>query len=235
LRCRRDHGSIVLSHSPFGLAALTDFGDLAVLLPLAAVILVWLWRRPEKQGAAWWGLALVVCIGATAVLKAYFFACPASPELHSPSGHASLSTVVYGGLATIIVAGREGWRRFAAISAAAALILAIAASRIALSAHSWLEVALGLLVGVASLAFFVRHYLRPSAGPVPLTALLLVSVCLAVIFHGDRLRAEELLHRLSAYAHLRSIACPLPPNAVGGHRAEMASAPWSSRPAGADS
>lgn len=206
---RRDHGSFVLIHSTFSLTALTDFGDLAVLLPLAAFVLIWLSWRSAKWEAVWWGLALGLCIGTTALLKAYFFACPVSSELHSPSGHASLSTVVYGGLGTIIVAGRAGWRRSAAITAAAALIFAIGASRIALDAHTWVEVALGLLIGLASLALFAYPYLRLQAGRAPLKAFLLAALSLAFLFHGDKLRAEEFLHRLSGYAHLRSIACPV--------------------------
>lgn len=83
---------------------LTNFGDLAVLLPLAIVILLWLVTLRPRRCAVWWAVAVGLCTGLTALLKIYFYVCPPSPELQSPSGHTSFSALVYGTLALVELA-----------------------------------------------------------------------------------------------------------------------------------
>jgi hypothetical protein len=72
------------------LIELTDFGDLAVLFPLSAAILIWLLRN-SSSAAPRWVLALGLCIGLTALLKIAFHACPPADNIHSPSGHTSFT------------------------------------------------------------------------------------------------------------------------------------------------
>src|SRR5215471_18262782 len=126
------------------LVALTDFGDLAVLVPLAVTILVWLLYVP--RGAARWTLALSICVGLTAWLKIVFYGCPPAGDMHSPSGHASLSTLVYGVLTLTAAAAWSGFRRVIVIGVGAGLILAIGVSRLLLDAHSLAEVGVGLII-----------------------------------------------------------------------------------------
>jgi len=78
------------------LVALTGFGDTAVLMPLAAVMLLWLLVMRSPRGAVWWAITVAFCVGMTALLKVSFYGCPPTPDLHSPSGHTSLSTLVLG-------------------------------------------------------------------------------------------------------------------------------------------
>jgi membrane-associated phospholipid phosphatase len=117
------------------LTGITDLGDLAVLVPLAAAILIWLLRCFSRV-AARWILALSICVGLTALLKIVFYGCPPAGDMHSPSGHANLSTLVYGALALTVAAAWPGLRRLIVISVGAGLILAIAVSRLLLDAHS---------------------------------------------------------------------------------------------------
>src|SRR5260370_14933499 len=84
--------------------ALTDFGDLAVLLPLAVVMLLWLLAMRSLSEAAWWPAAVALCTGGTALLKIYFFACPIDREVLSPSRHTSFSTFLSGALALLSAA-----------------------------------------------------------------------------------------------------------------------------------
>ncbi len=186
----------------------TDFGDLAVLLPAAAVMLLWLLAVGSKRGAAWWLAALALCIGGTALLKIYFYACSPVPSLASPSGHSSFSTLVYGGLAAI-VAGKltGGWQRVLVLAGGVALIAAIALSRLVLHAHSPLEIVLGTALGLASLGLFAQGYVRARPVAASLTPLLVAVAILGVVLHGHELRAEELLHAISRYLHVGSIAC----------------------------
>jgi membrane-associated phospholipid phosphatase len=141
------------------LIALTDFGDLAVLIPVSAVILLWLLRN-SSRAAPQWVFALSLCIGLTALLKIAFHACPPADNMHSPSGHTSLSTLVYGALTLVSATAWPGLHRVLVIAGGAGLILAIGVSRLLLDAHSVAEVGLGLVIGAISLAMFSRQYLQ---------------------------------------------------------------------------
>jgi membrane-associated phospholipid phosphatase len=187
--------------------ALTEFGDPAVLLPLAFVLLLWLLRLPTRDAALWWVVALALCIGGTVLLKIYFYGCVQDGQLHNPSGHASLATLVYGGFAIIVVKRGVYWQQLTIVSGVVALVLGIAASRIVLNTHTSLEVGLGLIIGILSLAVFAGAYPRLPTGNPPFRSLFLVTLLVAIALHGNTLRAEEFLHRLSTYAHVTPIVC----------------------------
>ena len=138
------------------LKAITDFGDLGVLLPVAAVVALWFLAARSMAALWWWLAAVTLCAGCTAVLKIYFFACHGPYALTSPSGHSSFSALIYGALAVIVATSASaGWQRFMIVAAAAGLVAAIAASRHSLAAHGTLEIVCGLAVGFVSLGVFV--------------------------------------------------------------------------------
>src|SRR5262249_6938849 len=114
------------------LMALTNIGDLAVLLPITVLVFVWLYFLPGRRDAAWWAVAAALCLGVTALLKILFSICAPVAELHSPSGHISLSTFVYGALFMLMAITVEGRLRYTAIGVGALLVLLIALSRISL-------------------------------------------------------------------------------------------------------
>ena len=113
---------------------LTNFGDLTVLLPLSAVMLIWLLSLQLRSSAIWWVVALALCVCLTVLLKIYLYVCQPSTELHSPSGHTSLSTLVYGAIAFVVAAECGHWRRYFAIVIGLGLIASIGLSRVALGA-----------------------------------------------------------------------------------------------------
>ena len=181
------------------LVAITDFGELAVSLPLAAAMLIWLLHY-SSRAASRWVLALGVCAGLTASLKIVFYGCPPATDIHSPSGHTSLSTLVYGALTFVTAIAWSGSRRVLVIGSGAGLILAIAVSRLLLDAHSVPEAGLGLVIGTVSLAMFIRQYLdAPNAKVWPL---LIAASLLISIFHGRELHAEQYLHQITGYLHV---------------------------------
>ena len=189
------------------LKAITDFGDLGVLLPVAAVVALWFLAARSMAALWWWLAAVTLCAGCTAVLKIYFFACHGPYALTSPSGHSSFSALIYGALAVIVATSASaGWQRFMIVAAAAGLVAAIAASRHSLAAHGTLEIVCGLAVGFVSLGVFVRGYAhaRPTAS---LRPLLVAVVVLVVALHGRELRAEEFLQAVSRYLHVGAIVC----------------------------
>jgi membrane-associated phospholipid phosphatase len=181
------------------LVALTGFGDAALLLPLAAAILIWLLSSRAPRAAAWWAIAVFICGGVTAVLKILFWGCPPVSDLHSPSGHTALSTLVYGALALITAVEGGRWRLWLAAAAGGALIVGIGVSRLLLDVHSIPEVIIGWLIGGASLVLFRRGYWQGRPQIVHLAPLLFGVSVLAVVLHGSQLRAEGLLHRITGY------------------------------------
>jgi hypothetical protein len=190
------------------LKALTKFGDLTLLAPLATVMLLWLLLARSPRCAAWWAIAVVFCTGLTAVLKVSFYGCPPTSHLHSPSGHTSFSTLIYGAMTLATATQSRGLPRMIAIGVGTSFILAIAASRLLL-AHSTAEVGLGLAIGIAALILFGHSYWRCCNAQIGLSSffraggsLLLVFVAegaLLLVLHGRELDAELLFHEIAGY------------------------------------
>jgi membrane-associated phospholipid phosphatase len=185
-----------------GLVALTGFGDTAVLMPLAAVMLLWLLVMRSPRGAVWWAITVAFCVGMTALLKVSFCGCPPTPDLHSPSGHTSLSTLVYGAMTLVTANETGGVRRIMAVSGGTGFILAIAASRLLLHAHSTAEVGVGLVIGTAALALFGLQYPRYRAKEMWLFPLFVACAALVTVLHGRELRAEEFLREMAGYLRI---------------------------------
>jgi membrane-associated phospholipid phosphatase len=189
------------------MSALTDFGDAAVLLPLSVVILVWLLSDNSRRVVGSWVIAVSLCVATTALLKIYLYACPPAPDFVSPSGHSSLSVLIYGAIALVIAAEQRGWLRAVVVLAGGSLIVTIAGSRLWLNAHSAPEVAIGIVIGVATLALFADHYLRFRTGGRRVRPIILSVIVVAAIFHGQEPRAEAFLQTISRHFHLANFAC----------------------------
>jgi len=184
--------------------AITDCGDLAILLPVACVLTLWAALIRKQAIFKWWLVALALCIGGTGILKIYFFACPPLSDLHSPSGHTSLSTLVYGTLTLAAARTMQDWRRWLVVIAGAMFIVAIALSRIVVHAHSIPEVLLGSALGLVALSVLVAAYLRDTPTKIYLAPLVTISVMLVVLLNGHELRAEEFLHHIASYLNIAS-------------------------------
>jgi membrane-associated phospholipid phosphatase len=184
----------------------THFGDLAIMIPLIVILAAWLlWVRGWIT-VAWWLIAVVLCAGSIALLKIYFFACPLS-ELRSPSGHSSLSTLVYGALALIVAAQWQGWRRITIIGLGVLLVAGVAFSRILLGAHNWPEVITGVVVGLFALTGFSIFYLRYRTAQGVLWPLLVAAIVVVILFNDQEVQAETFLHQLSVFLHIHQSMC----------------------------
>ena len=189
------------------LIALTNFGDLAVLIPVAIVVSIWLLHSQTRRDALWWGGAAALCMGATALLKIAFFVCPPADTLHSPSGHTSFSVLVYGGFGLFVAAKMEGWQRLAAVLGAIVVVGAIAASRVLLNSHTWVETVLGFTIGAGALGMLAARYLPNRRSDAPLRVLALAVVLVLVLFHGRQLHAESLLRAIGVELQSSGLAC----------------------------
>lgn len=188
--------------------AVTNCGDLAVLLPLAAVLGLALWRF-ESRSAAWaWTQALAVCLVATLLLKLGFLTCGRSwgVNIVSPSGHASMGTVVYGGFAVVMATHAARWRLLLIVTTAV-WIGAIAVSRTVLGFHSSMEVGIGLAVGLIALAVFAWKYRRLAHPKMNLPAIGMGALCVLTVLYGTRLPVESLLYRFAHRVRIETHIC----------------------------
>ncbi len=177
---------------------ITDFGDSAVSLPLAALALVFLlisgWPR-----AAWALLFGVAAAGlGIGLLKLALETCGrplVGTSLVNPSGHMAMSVVVFGALGLILVRGLPGRRAVWIGSAAIALLGAIAVSRLVLHAHTPAEVAAGTLVGLLA-GLLSRKILGQDAFSIPSLHLRWFALAAATVvfaMHGTRWPIEHLV------------------------------------------
>jgi membrane-associated phospholipid phosphatase len=188
------------------MSALTDFGDPAILLPLSVVMLTWLLSHGSRQAVGSWMIAVGFCVALTAFLKIILYACPPASELVSPSGHTSLSVLIYGAIVLVIAAEQRGWLRALILVIGASLIMAIAGTRLWVKAHSVPEVLIGIGIGITTLSLFAKCYLSSRTEGKRLS-LILSTIVVTALLHGQELRAEALLHAISRHVSLTGIAC----------------------------
>lgn len=157
------------------MVGLTEMGDAQVTVPVIGAVLVWLlWRRAWRDALYWMaaaGFGALAVVAVKAVLR-----IPRPIDLYSgasvysfPSGHATMTVIVYGFLAVLIAPSLRSQRRWIPYSVAALLFVAIAFSRLYLGAHWLADVAAGIGLGCAWVAVLAiaraRH--RPGVHPIP--------------------------------------------------------------------
>jgi membrane protein DedA with SNARE-associated domain/membrane-associated phospholipid phosphatase len=164
----------------------TELGDASVTIPLVVVVLLWLLWRRDWRGAVYWLSALGFGVLAVTIIK-MMLKLPRPVNLYSgvevysfPSGHATMSTVIYGLLAVFIARAISTRWRWIIYASAILLIIAISISRLYLGAHWLADVTAGLAlgsVGIAILAIaYERHRSTPSSGYGLLVLALLVFI-----------------------------------------------------------
>jgi membrane-associated phospholipid phosphatase len=173
---------------------LTDFADQAVILPLVLAVAVALAMQGWRRGALTWLVVVGATFVATLAFKLMFLSC--SPlfgpmDVHSPSGHVAAATVVSGGLAAMFTR-----RRTSILPAAVLAAIVIGISRLVLGMHSFPEVIVGALLGLAGAAALLR--LAGQSPRLRLAPLVTVVVIVATLFHGLHLPAEAAI-RHTAY------------------------------------
>ncbi len=187
---------------------ITDFGDSAVTVPLALFCVAYLLLARRHRAA----LALALSSGGAALvillLKLALQSCLPGRNgalLTSPSGHAALSASVYGGLALLLSQGLP--RRPLLLTATALLVAGIAASRLALKAHTPPEILLGLLVGGGFALLMARLIcgeppFHPQRG-----SLLALAALILLATYGLRSPAEQIIRHMAHGLHGQAIWC----------------------------
>jgi membrane-associated phospholipid phosphatase len=180
----------------------TGFGDQGVILPFAAAVAIALAASGARHEAMIWCGAISVALTGTLVAKIFFLPCghliPAL-DIRSPSGHTAAAIAAYGGFAVLWARlSHHHLMRIGFISAALAAGFAIAASRVAIGAHTTPEVLLGGLIGISAPAILAG--IEPPASeprPRPTLLLLLIPLALVLLLHGAALPVEGIIDRFS--------------------------------------
>lgn len=190
----------------------TDLGDAALVLPASAALFVYLAYAKSLRAAVGWAAALMLCIGLTIAAKMVCHACGGQVQafaIRSPSGHVALGTTFYGAAALIFSLGRGRLVRLMVLLGCAAVIVAIAVSRVVLHSHTIAEVVAGLLIGVLCLAGYAAGNLPRLASPPGWQIPAAMLVVLAFSTHGHHLSLEIALDRLTDRVQLSQHLCPV--------------------------
>ena len=183
---------------------LSGLGDVAVVAPASAALVVGLLLLGARRDADTFAFAMFACVALALLAKLAFAACGAAPrfDIESPSGHAALGAAFYGSLAALLAGGRPLGVRLAIYVPAACAAAAVAYGRVELRVHSVAEVACGLLIGVAAAALFVA--LRGPPRRLSLTPQMLVRaspvavlLALDLALFSDRWTAEPTIDRFA--------------------------------------
>jgi membrane-associated phospholipid phosphatase len=183
---------------------LSGLGDVVVVAPASAALVVGLILLRARRDAVAFALAMFACAALALLAKLAFAACGFAPrfDIESPSGHAALGAAFYGSLAALLGGGRPVGARLALYVAAGCAAAAVAYGRVELRAHSVAEVVCGLLIGAAAAVLFVT--LRGPPRRLSLTPQMLVraspiAVLLAIdlALFTDRWTAEPLIDRVA--------------------------------------
>jgi len=151
------HRTMYLMVSPASWNLVTRLGEAQILLPAALMSALWfVWRdRSPRLAAVWLGGILVATLITTASKIAFmgYGLGWAALDFTGVSGHSMFAAAIYpltGVAITSAMAGLQAarWERLGLV-AGVALALVVGLSRVAVGAHSWSEVVLGLLVGGA--------------------------------------------------------------------------------------
>jgi undecaprenyl-diphosphatase len=189
------------------LTFITSFGDAALIIPLAVIIMVWLLTQRSKAAAGWWVIAVIVCFGLTALLKVASFACLPHSVFRGPSGHASQSILTYGALIIILTRHVRSWWVAVATFVGCLLVTSVAVTRIILGAHTILEVVAGLSVGVLALMIFARGYYGQPHVPERLPWMFACVLLAISALSGKHVYMETLFSGLGRSIALSTPAC----------------------------
>ena len=180
---------------------LTDFADLAVVLPLAVAVAAGLLAGGWPRGAAAWAAVVPLTLLAVLLAKLVIAACGSWLPLHSlrsPSGHTASAAMIYGGLLFLLLPEpRRGLRRpFAAVLLAGLFAVLFGGTRLALHLHSRADVLAGAALGIAG-ALVLARLAGPRPSRLRVAVPLAAALAVVMLFHGDHLRAENRIDHMA--------------------------------------
>ncbi len=172
LRVRTDAGvyhvfqSVRTYWGDAAMIAITELGATSVVVPLAAIVLLWLaWRRAWRIAAYWIAAVGFAAILSTVIEAALHRSRPGNvlplgwSDYFPIGGDSTVNAVMYVFLAFLIARRFHRTGRLRASLAATAFVVLIALSRLYLGTHGLSEVTGGLVFGMAWIALLSVGYL----------------------------------------------------------------------------
>lgn len=186
---------------------ISRFGDTALLLPCAALLLLSLCHRGEWRAARDWSLAFAAAAGLTLASKLAFIGWGVGvPALDFTgfSGHSMMAASVLPVLLHRLAPGRRPRLGWIAATLGASLALLVGYSRLPLGAHSPSEVVGGLTLGFAVsggylLATAPRRRPRWRRSPRAPLLLLVGALLLGVPASGAHAPTEQWIEQIALY------------------------------------
>lgn len=197
------HGALQQLRTPWmdsALVAVTELGDVQVLLPVVLATLAWIvWRRAWRT-CLYWLTAVGVAEVLVMVLK---------PALHRsrpglfynvvesfafPSGHATMSVVVYGFLAFLICRKQRASVRLLIATTTTLGIALIALSRLYLGVHWASDVIAGASFGLAwisALAMTYSYRIDEDVSPNQLGIVVVATLLVSSSWHISQDHAQD--------------------------------------------
>jgi membrane-associated phospholipid phosphatase len=141
--------------------AISNIGDAALTLPIAAVCAIWL-TLSDRRLAGRWILLLAAGMALVGITKILYFGCGVeipTIEFRVISGHTTLSTAVWTVAVALLFRCAGGSTR---VGAGFGLLIGAltAVARVFDNAHTISEVISGWLLGTAIATLFVRAFVR---------------------------------------------------------------------------
>jgi membrane protein DedA with SNARE-associated domain/membrane-associated phospholipid phosphatase len=192
----------------------TELGDGVVIAAVGGAVLAWLLWRRRWHAAGYWVTAIGLGQLAATMIKLVMQRPRPLPGLYQglstyafPSGHATMSMVLYGFLAVLIARERPAAHRWRVYGLAALLVSAIAVSRLYLGAHWLSDVLGGLSLGLAWVALLaIAYYRHPAPHPLPrgLSGVALLALMLAGGWHVTNRYSAD-LQRYAPHLNVRHV------------------------------
>lgn len=178
-------------------------GQKQIILPVVLVLFCWLVIK-KRTRAAFHALALGILAASSVYLLKQLIQSPRpwgimnSPETFSmPSGHTTLATTVYLGIAFMIARTVSQKKRWLIYLPATLAALAVGFSRVYLGAHWFTDVLAAWLLSTALLILVILSYNRQREKPINLIGISLVSFITLFFtysyyhyYHFERLKAD---------------------------------------------
>ena len=181
----------------------TDFGDQAVVLPLAVGIALMFALSGWRRGALAWAAAIGGTLALVLFLKLRFLACDhllLEARLRNPSGHTAAAAAVYGGLVATVMRSIWNIKRWAlpcTVAIAVPLAVVIGASRLILDLHSMAEVVVGGAIGVGGAVSFIV-LAGPPSHAVRMSRVVVMGLLVIALLYGLRMPAEAAIKSVAA-------------------------------------
>ncbi|MGO1893568.1 MAG: VTT domain-containing protein [Luteimonas sp.] len=174
------------------MAGLASIGDAAVLVPAAALAMLWLaWRR-RWMAVAHWLAALGFGVALTALLEAVI-SMPSPPTAHGgfgfPSMSVTMATITFGFFAVLIARELPGRSRVWPYLVSGIVATLLGFARIYLGAHWLSDVVGGMLLGIVwllALGIGYRSHVNRSFWMRPLAAIFYLTFAAAALWHAPR-------------------------------------------------